>query len=227
MPSLDSIVFNLDDWEVSHLANEVLGASALSRLWINSCGDELSLHVFDRPPDLPAPLADIVAIRNGYRDGVSAQGGGVVSVDTVTIAGLAAVETVFKYPQQPHGMTYVGAITLPFRQFSLVVRVMCAEIGTTGLRDSMILGKMIAAGTVALVTDGTPRILGWARDPYDPAFAKGALRNSSDDETWDVEFRDHPVSRVRACLKRVRETCRVARDLDGAAAFEGPQTRSW
>lgn len=227
MPGLDSIVFDLDAWRVTDLADGSPATNSTSRAWINSFGDELSLHLFERAPDLPAPLADIAALRSGYRTSVAAQGGGIVSVDIVTIAGLAAVETVFKFRQQPNGMTYVGAITLPFQEFSLVVRVICQEMGITGLRDSAVLGRMLAAGTVTVVTEGAPRMVDWAQDRYDSSFAEGSLRNRSDDEEWDVDFPDHPLSRVRGCLKTVRQTCRCAPDLKEAAPFGGPRPRSW
>ena len=210
MLGLDSIVFDLEGWQVPDVTDVGPVASTVSRVWINGSGDELSLHFFDRPPDLPAPLTDMPAIRDGYRTGVAAQGGGIVSVNPVTIGRLTAVETVFKYPQQPHGMTYAGAITLPFRDFSLVLRVICREIGMTGLRDSMVFAKMLSARSVTVVIEGAPRIADWAKDPYDSTYAEGNLRNRSDDERWDVEFPDHPLSRVRTCLK---QRARVAASL--------------
>jgi hypothetical protein len=227
MPDLNSITFDLEELRVPDSVGGSSEIDATSRTWFNSFGDELSLHLFSRPPDLSAPLADFAAIRRAYRENVAAHGGGIISLDAVTVAGLPGIVTVFKFPQQLFGMTYVGAITFPFREFSLVVRVICREVGVTGLRDTAVFAKLLAAGTVAIATDGAPELANWAHDPYDPSFVEGSLRNRSDDEEWDVEFTDHPLSRVRRCLKMVCETCRVPAELQAAAPFEGPARRPW
>jgi hypothetical protein len=173
-------------------------------------------------------LTDIDAIRKSYREGVAAQGGGIVSIDVVVGAGLRMVETVFKFPQQPHGMTYVGALTLAFRDFSYVVRVNCQEIGTTGIRDAVVFGKVLDdQGPVTIIGGDNPRLVGWSQDPYDPHFSRGALRNRADDDAWDTQFPDHPLSRVRGTLRTVKDSVHVPDDIRTAAPFEGPVKSSW
>src|SRR5215813_14541789 len=53
-----------------------------------------------------------------------------------------ALRTIFKLPQQLHGMSYIGAWTIPRKSFSFVVKVCCAEHGTTGIRDAVVAAKI-------------------------------------------------------------------------------------
>ena len=79
-----------------------------------------------------------------------AAGLGVIEIDTGQIDGCTAIRTILKAPQQPHGMTCVGAITLPFRDFSFVIKAQCAEHGTTGVREAVTLDAMLGSGRIKL-----------------------------------------------------------------------------
>ena len=72
------------------------------------------------------------------------------------------------------------------------------EVGTTGLRDTVILDKMMREGKVS---DDFPN--GWAMDPYDPEFKKGFLMNLSEREEYDKLFPSHPLSEARRFAKFV------------------------
>lgn len=61
--------------------------------------------------------------------------------------------------------------------------------------------------TANLLNEGKLRIeeyeLRWAQDPYEPAYRKvdrSVLRFMSDDESYDEQFTQHPLSKVRRIL---------------------------
>jgi hypothetical protein len=87
-------------------------------------------------PDIPVPLTALAELRDFWRRDVKKSGLGMVSVDILPIHGVPTIRTVFKVPERPHGriIAYLGALTLPFADFSYVVKVECRERFETGLR---------------------------------------------------------------------------------------------
>ena len=64
-----------------------------------------------------------------------------------------------------------------------------------------------AVVTANLINEGKLRLeqyeLRWAQDPYEPAYYKvdrSVLRFISDDESYDEQFTQHPLSKVRRIL---------------------------
>ncbi len=162
--------------------------------WRNEAGDQVSLDFFDMPPDLPSARDKISALRGVYRTALG-ESGGLVEVERIAVAGFAAVQAVFKIPQSPTGMTYVAAITIPFRDCSFVIKWQCPEFGMTGARDATVFALVAPPFDE---TTGEP--IGWARDPYDSSHQARGLRNRSDDPEWDSMFPSHPLSRLRIYL---------------------------
>jgi hypothetical protein len=170
------------------------------RAWSNDAGDELSLHYFDKPPDLAAPLSDIDAIRDGYRVMIASASGTLVEVSSGHLAGVESLRTIVKIPQQPHGMTYIGSWTIPKKTFSFVIKVCCAEHGFTGARENLLLWKSLMGQS--------------GSDPL-----------SFDNEQWDAEFPNHPLSRVRATLRQIENTCVLGNEVCDAEPFGVPSNR--
>jgi hypothetical protein len=52
---------------------------------------------------------------------------GVIEIETLEIDGVPSIRTLFKAKDKDRerGLVYTGAITLPFRDFSYVVKVGC------------------------------------------------------------------------------------------------------
>ena len=196
MIDLDSIELPLDGWREASRTDDAV-------TWHNERGESLMLNVFHVTPDIPS-MTDLEALRDRYRAALGDQGG-LVFVDVLEIAKLPAVRTLFKLgiPGQERGRVYLAGITLPFREASLVVRVQCVETGMTGIRETIVLNKLMGAGE-KFAPDDEGVMQGWASDPYRPETPfSSLLRNRADDERWDELFPDHPLSRARGHLREL------------------------
>src|SRR5262245_7952570 len=199
MPSEQSVQVPLVGW--SPVSGEPFA-------WTDESGDTLSIHHFPIPPDLAGSLSDLTAIRRQYRK-LLGRRGGIVELESESVAGFAALRSLLKMLQEPSRMSYLAAFTFPFRDCSFVVKVGCRESGMTGLRDT----------AVALKLGMTSR--GWSRDPYAPGYRNPVLRNRSDDPEWDALFPKHPLSRARVHLATLRGLS-LSSDVGDLAPFEGP-----
>src|SRR6185436_7766462 len=112
------------------------------RIWLCPGGDQLGLFLYSIRPDLGADVDDDEGLRKFYRLLAEPAGLGIIEVECRKIDGCDAVRTIFKAPQKPTGRTYLGSLTLPFADFSLVIKVQCMETGITGLRDTVVLQKL-------------------------------------------------------------------------------------
>ena|SRR5215510_646603 len=213
MPDLQSVSFSTEGWRPAQ-------DDGMMRAWENAEKDTLSLHLFLKVPDLAGPLSRIDRIREGYRTGIVQAGGALVEVEIDELDTVPALRTIFKLPQQLRGMSYIGAWTIPRKSFSFVVKVCCAEHGTTGIRDAVVAAK------IQLPHGEDDPFQGWFQDPYDPGFRAQVLRNRSDDAEWDEFFPQHPLSRVRACLRSLKESISITEDVRRSEPFAGPQERS-
>jgi hypothetical protein len=193
------------------------------RVWHTASGDGVGAFLFNLAPDIEARLDSIDDVRRSYRASAMAAGLGVIEIDTPQVEGCIAVRTIFKAPQQPHGMTYLGAITLPFRDFSFVVKAQCAEHGTTGMREAIIFDAMLASGQIKpedfARAEKTGTVPGWMQDPYDSTIKWSVLRNLSEDEQYDAQFPNHPLSRIRSLLHSVQSSLRLAPEVMNAPPY--------
>ncbi len=82
-------------------------------------------------------------------------------------------------------MTYVGSLTIPFRDFSFVIKVQSEEHGITGMRETSLLTRRVVAGEELSFENGRMKLPDW----------------NPDEEQFDAEFRMHPLSRVRRVLR--------------------------
>ena len=174
----------------------------------------MSLHYFPGPPPIRADLRFVDQVRAFWRQITADAGGAIIEVETTMIDGHVGIRTVIKTPQEPTGMMYIGAITLPWRDFSYVVKLSCGEHGITGIRDNTVAMKLMDEGH-----EFPHNMRGWMADPYDPSIVTPFARNLSESEEYDAEFPDHPLSRLRAQFPDMERTIRVASVLKSEASF--------
>lgn len=185
-----SVVIPTFDW--TQETNEAARLAWINPL--NTCA--LSVNYHNVPPNLPN-TPHTQRLLECYRMPLANANGGIIEVGTVTLHKIPVVKTIFKLPQQPSGITYLASLTVPFKTCSFVVKLQCAEVGNTGLRDAHILNRMMADGTVTLGDNGLEN---WFVDPYDPNFKGGIIMNRSEMEVYDSEFPFHPLSQARTLL---------------------------
>lgn len=190
-----------------------------TRVWYSPENDGVGLYYYGIPPDINCDIAKVQVVRDFYRQFASNAGLAIIEVETLMIGGCHAIRTIIKAPQRPTGMTYLGSITLPFRDFSFVLKVQCAEQGATGFREAVVLDQLISSGEVTVSSDG--KIQGWMKDPYDSSIEAPLMRNQSEACEYDNQFPDHPLSRARNVLNHIEKTLAIAPEVLSSASFEG------
>ena len=211
MNPLDLIRFDVAGFEAQGDRNGV-------RVWHSPAGDGVGLYYYPIPPDIEADLEDVEAIRTFYRKTASRSGSAIIEVETPMVQKFRAVRTIVKVPQNPSGMSYLGSLTLPFRDFSYVLKVQCAERGVTGEREALILDRLIASGVVSISQEGG--IEGWMEDPYDATVRAPFMRNRAEATEYDAKFPEHPLSRARQVLDGIQTTMAISPSLRSAPSFQ-------
>ena len=172
------------------------------RVWYTADGDGIGLHYFGIPPDLPREQPTIEAFCTQYRAAIQAE---VVEVRIQKVADLLIVRTIGKVAQSPTGMTYVGSYTIPFRDFSYVIKIQCEEREMTGIREAILVDKGLKSGDIT--TDDSGNI----------------VRNLvPDDEVYDKDFPNHPLSRCRRGLCMIASSLCLSEELKRHPRFALP-----
>lgn len=157
------------------------------RVWRFTDGDAVGIFLFTAKPDLPQ-TREIDRFISEYGGRVQAGGARLVECSIVELRGLPMLRTIVKVPQKPHGMTYLGSLTLPFTRSSYVVKVQCEERGMTGLREAVLLAEGLRSNSVAISPESETPIAGqW----------------SPDSAEFDERFPQHPISRLRKHLQEI------------------------
>lgn len=211
MPSLNSVTLDVSGLRFHEQSDG-------ERVWATPAGDRVGLYYFPLKPDIDADLKSVDAIRQVLRSRVAAAGSAIIEVEITTVDGCVALRQIIKVPQEPHGMVYVGSLILPFRDFSLMVKVQCHEWGTTGIREAVVLDEARADGRVGSDTDP---LHGWARDPYDPALKNGHY-NLSEAPEYDSRFPTHPLTQLRSVLAHLQQTMHVTSEVRQSPAYVHP-----
>ena len=159
------------------------------RIWHTPEGDGLGVYFFPTAhPDLPANAVSAEEFAAYYRRLLGDSGGKLVECRVVVASGCRAVRTILSAPQQPSGRTYVGSLTMPFRDFSFVVKCQCPEHGHTGLKAARPFHRSRAANEPMTIEGGRFHIPGF----------------DVDDPKHDAEFSHDPVARARRVLDQCR-----------------------
>lgn len=175
----------------------------------------ISVNYFNKEPDLPT-IKDVEFLRNFYRDLITPNNGGLIVTELVSIYGVTAVKTIFKV-KQPIGMAYVASVTIPFKNFSFVVKIQAIENGVIGLRDAVVTEKLLGTNEISVGDSGLEN---WFSDPYDESIIWGVLMNKSEQQKYDSEFPDHPLTVVRQSINKVIEEIQFTNEILTSALFE-------
>ena len=187
--------------------------------WIDNRAAPQNILMKDFYPDSRADygvdLADTEALRSVLRSASNGEGRGLLSADRVMIRGTPVVRVIEKCPQQPDGMAYMSSLTVIGRTAFFMIRLNCFEGPPTGLRETIVLDQCLRDGRV-IGDANSGKLLGWSRDPYDGSHEYPWMPNISEQEAFDDQFPDHPLSRCRTMLQRIETSMTV----DGAFAHQ-------
>jgi hypothetical protein len=180
-----------------------------ARQWSTAAGDPLAVHHCPFRPTLEGSPASRERLRGYYRK-LAEPKAGLVEVETPVVdRNVIAVRTILKAAQVPTGRTYLATLTLPFRDFSYVLEVRCEERGWTGMREAVILDRLLKTGDVT-VDNATGELRGWVDDPYDHLCRAPLVRNRSERVEYDAEFGDHALTRARRTLALLERTLELS-----------------
>lgn len=172
-----------------------------TRVWHTPRGDGLGLYHFARRPDLPQAARSNQDLRAFYANRFPPDQVRMVDSEFILVDGVPCIWTIIKTPQQPTGMTYLGSVTVPFAEFSFVLKMQCAEHGITGMREAAVAMKAADAG-------GDLTEPGALCGPWNP-----------DAVEHDSFFPDHPLSRARHEFARLIPTIRLAEQTKSQPRF--------
>jgi hypothetical protein len=164
-----------------------------TRIWRDIDGDVLSLAMVSEP-FRHADGADEIKIRRWSRGFARSNGGGLI--ETCAVNG--GIKLIFKRLKMP-AYVYSGVLITYVREEWLMWTMIATERGTTGVREAVVAATLVGEGKLS----PDEYELRWGQDPYEPAYRgtdRSVLRFMSDDESYDQQFPQHPLSKVRRML---------------------------
>ncbi len=162
-------------------------------MWRNSQSEALVLALFAHPHPC-FERGDELELRRWARDFAQSRGAGLIEVRTVD----REFRLIFKQLDMP-AYYYTGILITCVKGAWLFWTTVARELGTTGVREAIVTATLMSEGKLS----PDEYELRWAQDPYDPAYRgvdRSVLRFMSDDENYDQEFPQHPLSKVRRIL---------------------------
>jgi hypothetical protein len=163
------------------------------RIWRDECGNVLSLAV-TAVPLTDSERADETVLRNWCRELAQSRSGRLLEASAIP----RGIKLIYKRLERP-AYIYTGMLMTRVRSDWLIWTVVAGEYGITGVREAVVTAQLISAGKLAV--EDYERC--WSGDPYDPNFSRvdrSVLRSMSDDESYDAQFPQHPLSKVRYLL---------------------------
>jgi len=142
-------------------------------------------------------------LRHRCRKLAQNRGGGLIEVHAIP-RGTNSVSLIYKRQDFP-AYVYSGMLITSVRGNSLVWTIVAVERGMTGVREAVVASNLMNAGK--LTAEDYKRY--WAEDPYEAAYRgvdRSVMRFMSDDESYDEQFPQHPLSKVRRVLAMLPNT---------------------
>lgn len=171
------------------------------RKWHSPQGAVLSLAAVARAAIPPPARVDL--LRKSFRRLAEARSAGLVEANLIQSPYGPSAWMVYK-ARRKRAFVFTGMLFLPADAEWLVCTVVDGERGTTGIREAVVTAQLMEAGAL----DVESYEESWASDPYDSQYrgtSEVPLRYLSDDESYDEQFPEHPLSNVRRTLKALLE----------------------
>ncbi|MDB5388106.1 MAG: hypothetical protein JWM11_3752 [Planctomycetaceae bacterium] len=199
MPTVDDVQFDTTGWELRETTENRV-------TWSNAAGDSLTKRFSPGAPKMPGLFRsqDLAAY---YAEQVSNAGGAVLSVDLVHVKGTSVSRMLFKAPHSEGILGFVGSLTLAYRNFSFSIRIQAVERPGDEARAEHAMAFL----KMSYPSDTDLRPL-WFGESV-PAEDTTLRRCQADDDVWDIEFPEHPLSRIRKEFARLLPTLQISRDV--------------
>ena len=214
MPSLDSITFDTTGLIPQGDMNGV-------RVWQTPEGNGLGLYYFPIPPDISADINSLASLNSFYGSQMAAANLTGISIKTLDIDECKFIKMIVRVPQQPLGMMYIGSLTLPFRDFSFVVKMQCSESGITGMRESLILNELLENGEVEF-DNKSDEFEGWEM-PLGTVNSPSWRINRAEAVEYDARFPNHPLSILRRTFDQIEKSIKVSDNVKREPRFSYPE----
>ena len=139
---------------------------------------------------------------------VNESNGGLIECDFYYLKAYKIIQLITKEPQSPSGMSYIGRLIIPTQNGHYLIMLKICEMGTTGMRESVVFPKWIELNP-DFQSDENGKIIGWLKDPFDNDFRKGSLMNFAENKDFDKDFPEHPLSELREKMNLIIESLNV------------------
>jgi len=196
--SLDAVSFDVSKYRYEREKDN-------ERFWFTSSGDGISITFCPGPPSLPTTVNTIVELQQFYVGRVCNEQVRMAEFRISPVADVNSIWMILKLSRQPHGMDYIGSLTIPFADFSFVIKMQCDELGITGIRETALMLKARLEGKVAIGADG--KLSG----DWNP-----------DAAVHDDKFPDHPISRLRREFAQIISSLKISDVTKRQKRFELP-----
>ena len=172
-----------------------------TRVWFLPEGGGVGLYFFPSRPDLPtAATADQLQKFYAAKMAGHLQ---LVECRLLPLDGVPSIWLIAKgQDEQTRAAVYLGSLTIPFRDFSFVIKIQCQEQGATGMREALLVDEALR--------NGIGRMEGEQFVPFGWCF---------DDEQFDNRLPHHPLSRVRRELRSIASSFQIELKVKNAARF--------
>lgn len=177
-----------------------------ARVWRDSVGAVLALDAAPAHVHLPID-GDESGYQQFCRRLAESRRAGLIEA-RLSEGPLGRIGTSIFKQSQDRGHLYIGHLWWRQADGFLVWTIMDGEHGTTGVREAVVTRDLLNADELTI--EGYER--SWAADPYDPDYRgvdRGVLRFISDDERYDEQFPDHPLSKLRRVLAALPHSIQV------------------
>ncbi|MGC4035648.1 MAG: hypothetical protein QM764_06770 [Chitinophagaceae bacterium] len=176
----------------------------------------ISINFFKQSPDIPT-IKDVGILRTFYRNLISDVNGGLIEVELFQKEKIDFIRTIIKFRSENSGMTYIGSLTLPFKNCSFVFKVQAIESGATGMRETIIANRLLSAKNISVAENGYSN---WSADPYDATIKNDILMNKSEQSIYDVDFPSHPLTQVRKIINQIEIGMKWSFEPNALSAFD-------
>ena len=157
-------------------------------------GAECFALAYPVPETQAMPFDDPRQVIHGIHDALGEDQGLIEVENGVTAAGRPFIYSIVKTLQKQGGVQYYLRMNIRHSHCVLQVQAFFDEMGTTGVRDSMVYLLLSRQGSVRTTENG---LEGWSEDPYDPNYTRGVCMNRAERKEYDSQFPNHPLSEMR------------------------------